>query len=1064
MKKNFFPHFSAAFALIAALVACSKEQPANDSISGEKSGVSFHEVLLIASNASSDAETKAYIESDGAGGFVSKWNDDDQIGLFQKNSVDGYRTKVTSKKADISLSDSDKTASFSVSLAETDGAINYKYWAVYPDNAATRSSDDLNLVIPQTQTFTASMFDKAADVMISEPVERATYSSDALEMGFARVGTIVRMTLKGLTSGETLKSVTFSTTEADKYLAGTVKYDLVNDELKSGISSGKQTLTLTAGESIVVPASGEVNVWFRAAEVTLSDNFTVIAYTRGSDSRNYSYTKVVDLATLGKTLSFRSGRLATFGVTGMNSGKVTLDYEALIPEGYYVLHVINTASSYDKALANTCAGSGFLDALDNPFSDDGNGKYYVSAANLKFLWEVQFDDENNKYSFYSLDSEKFLNGDLNNTSASAVYYYMGSNSEDYAGTYSIYDGSTFASAKHIGYNYNSGDKPRFKFYGAPITNYPGYFTFTPSYSNPIVSYPNVILSGNEEISDPASLLPSKLIFSETIDVEGVYSNAGCTEDADWIVASMADDVSGEINYIVDENTTATLRTAYIKVIALGENASETEMIFTISQPGVIVDATNGDVLWAEAFSGFSNDAVPAASNASTTVYGSRSVTYSCTDGGSTTKIYGSDNNAGGEAPELLISKGNGVFAVSGIPTGNATGMTLSFKMKNGSLSISSSTPSIEIGANIGTSTAPVYSITVPGGTKTVALSFTNTDSKNNTRIDDISLVAGAPSVSTPVISFENNTVTITCGTAGASIYYTDDGTTPDSGKTLYSAAFELTTAKTIKAIAIKAGLNNSEVAELLCTPKVATPVISSSANAFTITCATAGATIYYETSTTDLASVATPTTLSTSYSAAVAYAATTYVKAYAVKDGYTDSDVASATCTYSSGVEPTLQYTLDGTETGGTNGYATESDIEQDEISWKATGNTTMNPWRIGGKVNSGTGALTRAIYSTEPIPATISSIDVTSGEETVNSVNSLTITVHNSAADAAAGTNAIATKTEDTESNITSKTVTLSGGSWTGKYYRIVYNVTVGTSNAYIQFKSAKFYGYDPE
>lgn len=600
MKKNYFFHFVTVLASIAAVIACSKEQLVNDSISNEESGVTFHEVLLIASNASSDAETKAYIESDGAGGFASKWNDDDQIGLFQKNSIDGYRTKVTSKKADISLSDSDKTASFSVTLAETDGANNYKYWAVYPEGAATRSSDDLNLVIPQTQTFTASMFDKAADVMISEPVERVTYSSDALEMGFARVGTIVRMTLKGLTSGETLKSVTFSTTEADKYLAGTVKYDLVNDELKSGITSGKQSLTLTAGESIVVPVSGEVDIWFRTAEVTLSDNFTVIAYTRGSDSRNYSYTKVVNLASAGKTLSLRSGRLATFGVTGLSSGKETLEYEPLVPEGYYVLHVNNTSSSYDKALANTCAGSGFLDAIDNPFSLDGSGRYYVPSASLKYFWEVKFDNENNKYAFYSLDSEKYMNGDLYNTSSSAVYYYMGANTGDYAGTYSIYDSATFGSAKHIGYNYNNGTNPRYKFYAAPITNYPGYFTFTPAYTDPIVAYSNVALANKEEISTPVSVLPSKLFFAETMDVEGVYSNAGCSVDADWIVASMADESTGEIQYMVEENTNDSPRTAYVRVIALGENATETTVVFTIAQPGAVGEdhtttwtATNG---------------------------------------------------------------------------------------------------------------------------------------------------------------------------------------------------------------------------------------------------------------------------------------------------------------------------------------------------------------------------------------------------------------------------------------------------------------------------------------
>lgn len=161
--------------------------------------------------------------------------------------------------------------------------------------------------------------------------------------------------------------------------------------------------------------------------------------------------------------------------------------------------------------------------------------------------------------------------------------------------------------------------------------------------------------------------------------------------------------------------------------------------------------------------------------------------------------------------------------------------------------------------------------------------------------------AGSTTCVTPTISQEGSTVTIASTTAGATIYYTVDGSTPTSSSTKYTAPFSLAESATIKAIAIRSHYTDSDVASHDYVATVATPVISSSANAFTITCATEGATIYYEVSTTDLASVATPTTSSSSYSAAVDYVATTYVKAYAVKAGYNDSAVASATCAYSSG-------------------------------------------------------------------------------------------------------------------------------------------------------------------
>ena len=67
----------------------------------------------------------------------------------------------------------------------------------------------------------------------------------------------------------------------------------------------------------------------------------------------------------------------------------------------------------------------------------------------------------------------------------------------------------------------------------------------------------------------------------------------------------------------------------------------------------------------------------------------------------------------------------------------------------------------------------------------------------------------------PVISCENNIVTIEAET-GATIHYTTDGTDPTTTSAQYSAPFEITETKTVKAIAVADGKLQSVVASKVC--------------------------------------------------------------------------------------------------------------------------------------------------------------------------------------------------------------------------------------------------------
>lgn len=170
---------------------------------------------------------------------------------------------------------------------------------------------------------------------------------------------------------------------------------------------------------------------------------------------------------------------------------------------------------------------------------------------------------------------------------------------------------------------------------------------------------------------------------------------------------------------------------------------------------------------------------------------------------------------------------------------------------------------------------------------------------------------GTPTAATPSIlpggGFYTSAQTVTMAdvTPGAVIHYTTDGSTPNGSSSTYSTALTVSTATTVKAIAIASGYNNSAVASAVYSFSgsgglTATPTFSptggsyTSAQVVTLFDATSGAVIYFTTDGT------TPTTSSNVYSIPLNVTATTTIKAMAVAPGLTNSSVAAATFTITS--------------------------------------------------------------------------------------------------------------------------------------------------------------------
>lgn len=146
---------------------------------------------------------------------------------------------------------------------------------------------------------------------------------------------------------------------------------------------------------------------------------------------------------------------------------------------------------------------------------------------------------------------------------------------------------------------------------------------------------------------------------------------------------------------------------------------------------------------------------------------------------------------------------------------------------------------------------------------------------------------------TPTISRDgtSNRIIMNCATAGASIFYTTNGTTPTENNTQYTGAITVDHNCIVKAIAAKDGYDNSGVATYQVDWfKVATPTFSYNNLKLTISTATEGATIYY---TTDGSTPSTTNANAQVYSAPISFSSNTTVKAIAVKADFNNSDVAT---------------------------------------------------------------------------------------------------------------------------------------------------------------------------
>lgn len=331
MKKFFF---IASALFLASLASCQKAEV----VEVQKDSITIN--VVADGTLVNDETSKTAAVVDGRITKI-KWLSTDAITLYEY--VDGYLNE-TKASSTTTLSNNDYTASFKVSLEEDDPEGNeYVYTACYPVGAFSSSSNYDRYQIPSTQTLAnGGNFDPSADILFGKIATRSSRVTSADELGlqFKRLGTLVKLTLKGITSGEVINTITIT---APEKIAGYTKINFRTGEITDPAYDGVKTIVLNANG---LTATGEDVIWFRCVEGTWAAE-SELSIVIDTDQAGYSRT-----ISLPQDFVFAPGGFTKFSIGSLASnrqGKSSATYTKVTTNqddwsGEYLLVYENTTT------------------------------------------------------------------------------------------------------------------------------------------------------------------------------------------------------------------------------------------------------------------------------------------------------------------------------------------------------------------------------------------------------------------------------------------------------------------------------------------------------------------------------------------------------------------------------------------------------------------------------------------------------------------------------------------------------------------------------------------------
>ena len=341
MKTNMKTSALISMIAVASAVICSCQK---DNFTSPDNVKKTHTITLNAF----DPETKTSITAV-PGGYASAWSQDDYIVLFENRGDDIYvyqseplqESDIVDGKASFTVEiETDEETGNSYEYVATYGTytysylnywenasdFEYEYWAELFDYTGEYVEPHMmiDMYFNEFQSPTATSFDPECDVMVSKPIKTEEQLKDAVSLKFARLGTIVKITLTdldefiGMPVNEAIFSVGDSYSKSrdivyDTYLNRYVHREMLipsSDEMPNENVSFR-----IHPQETVVKEDGTADLWIRTYAGELTDEFSIELYFDGEEDVMILRRKV-DLVAEGKTIEFNEGGMTIFSVGG----------------------------------------------------------------------------------------------------------------------------------------------------------------------------------------------------------------------------------------------------------------------------------------------------------------------------------------------------------------------------------------------------------------------------------------------------------------------------------------------------------------------------------------------------------------------------------------------------------------------------------------------------------------------------------------------------------------------------------------------------------------------------